>query len=154
MNVTKLQQIKNLLYEIGQRYPTLLGVMQKRAGKATVGHHWAQILEPYDMEDIEVICDEYSMARKAIPKPAEGLIFELREYCADEQYRRQSRLEQYEKVHRRCKAPWREAKPSSRWCRAVKHIMEHGPVKADQVDDLVAWEKTGTEPEWMEEVQQ
>ena len=89
------QEVKNELYEIGKRYPSLLGLMKKTVGESTVGSVWAGELRDIDAAHFQDVCHEYASFRRELPDHNERLPYEIRQEVFKRTERDAKALEQH-----------------------------------------------------------
>ena len=145
-----VKQIKSELWSIGQSYPTLGGLLKKAIGESSVGHRWAMMLAEADVDDdhLSNVFYEFTHFERELPEQQDRLPFEILEEAKRRTWKDRERFEQYDNIHKHGRAPWRDAEPASLWCRIIKRVLAER-VTADQLDDLVAWEKGAPRPAWM-----
>ena len=145
-------EVREGLWMIARMNPRLAGLLAKPMGRVgkqrTLFDNWAEVLRDLDEKHYFDVCEEYAGGRRRIDDE-NNLVFEIATECRNRTYREQQRLEQYSKVHRLGRAPWREAKPEALWCRIIKYVLSHKQ-PPDHLEDLVRWEKGAPKPDWLE----
>lgn len=99
----RTSEIKNLLWDIGKRYPRFAGLLQKRVGNDTQGNIWASDLAGMDLDSgyLTDVCDDYARLHRDLPDPIDNIVKEIRDEVRRRQYQDEHRL----KLHMQANQP-------------------------------------------------
>lgn len=148
---------KKALYEIGKRYPLLLGLMAKKVDDSTVGNYWAGMLESCEKSYVEEVCEDYCDGFIRIPDQMDQLIYDIRAEAISRRQRELDKFVQHQRYHVKPINTWeyvRQDKIGNIAIRLGVAVREKRLSKEDNnlmMDELFAWERGEiSEPEWVE----
>jgi hypothetical protein len=76
----RVQNVKDLLWQIGKTYPSIGGLLQKKyPNGGTVGNHWAKLLADLDFDHLENVCYEYAEMKRQPPEEVDQIAFAILE---------------------------------------------------------------------------
>lgn len=98
----RTSDIKNLLWDIGKRYPRFAGLLQKRVGNDTQGNIWANDLASMDLDSgyLTDVCDDYARLHRDLPDPIDNIVKEIRDEVRRRQYQDEERLRLHMQANR------------------------------------------------------
>ena len=91
----KVNEIKNLLWDVAKRYPRLQGLLKKQVGDETQGSIWATDLYHMELDSgyLQDVCEDYASLRKELPNPIDNWVKDIADEVKRKQYQDQRRLE-------------------------------------------------------------
>jgi hypothetical protein len=159
--VSKLQQAKNELWQIGRCYPTIGGILQKRyPNGGTYGEHWAKLLCDLDPGHLSDVCDEYAKLVRPLPDHPDQLPQAIWQEVKARMIKDQDALQTYEyrQMASASKGAWDKIAADKTGHAAIRlgEMVKAGTITRAtnnvRMDELMAFDKGGERPAWLNQL--